>query len=149
MWTITAYDTEFVGKGQAQLVFTDDSDAEHIIVGKGPVENVYVMKSLDGTEGAEPADPYDTWLATITLYKTQAVQAAATSEASEAAAIQAARDAEAWSKGTVNGEEVSPGEPGYQDNAKYYKDAAERAVAHLSNMELSIVDGYLVLTTNE
>ena len=57
IWKVTSYDTEIPGHGLAQLVFTDTSDADAVIVGKSPVMDVYVLESLEGTEEAEIPDP--------------------------------------------------------------------------------------------
>ena len=57
--------------------------------------------------------------------------------------------AEAYAVGTRSGVPVSPDDPAYQNNAKFYAEALDQAAANAGYMFFDIVDGELIYTRTD
>ena len=84
-WTVTATDTQFVGEGCAELVFTVNNQ-----IAKSAVYTTLVLKDI-GEPSATPPDPYESWVddltalgATVQGYAQDAEQSASDAAASAA-----------------------------------------------------------------
>ncbi|MBQ3990585.1 MAG: hypothetical protein II630_07050, partial [Bacteroidales bacterium] len=153
-WLVTAADTDVVGNGKIEFVYTVDQK-----VAKSAVFPFFVGEDI-GESSPEPPEHYQSWLEQLTELgaETQANAQAAAQSASEAAesaseaaesAAQVAEDsnnAEAWAVGERNGEPVSEGDPTYDNNAKYW---AENARANAPVQSVNGEDGDVVLTLDD
>ena len=82
-----------------------------------------------------PGDPYSydlAWMVDKINAWTDPLDSAERAEAAEAAAKASEGQAEAWAKGTIDGDPVTADDPQYQNNSKYYADQAadDAADAH-------------------
>lgn len=143
-WLVTAADTDVVGNGKIEFVYTVNEK-----IAKSAVFPFFVGEDI-GESSPEPPEHYQSWLEQLTELgaETQANAQAAAQSASEAAesAAQVAEDsnnAEAWAVGERNGEPVSEDDPTYNNNAKYW---AENARANAPVQSVNGEDGDVVLT---
>ena len=73
------------------------------------------------------------YLADCVAAKQGAESAAGNASGSATAADNSAEDAEAWAKGTRNGEPVPSTDPAYENNSKYYAEEAAQSVTGVSS----------------
>lgn len=146
-WLVTAADTDVVGNGKIEFVYTVNEK-----VAKSAVFPFFVGEDI-GESSPEPPEHYQSWLEQLTELgaETQANAQAAAQSASEAAesAAQVAEDsnnAEAWAVGERNGEPVSEDDPTYNNNAKYW---AKNARANAPVQSVNGEDGDVVLTLDD
>lgn len=146
-WIVTAADTDVVGNGKIEFVYTVDQK-----VAKSAVFPFFVGEDI-GESSPEPPEHYQSWLEQLTELgtETQLNAQAAAQSASEAAesAAQVAEDsnnAEAWAVGERNGEPVPEDDPTYNNNAKYW---AENARANAPVQSVNGEDGDVVLTLDD
>lgn len=153
-WLVTAADTDVVGSGKIEFVYTVDQK-----VAKSAIFPFYVGEDI-GQASSEPPDPYESWIETLTELgtETQANAQAAAQSASDAAdsaasasesagqAEDSAEDAEAWAVGERNGEPVSVGDETYENNAKYW---AENARENAPVQSVNGKDGNVELTLDD
>ena len=83
VWTITSTDTQYVGGGRAELIYTVDEQ-----IAKSVVYKTNVLPDI-GEPSETPPDPYETWLDTLTALGSEvegyAQDAADSADAAEAA----------------------------------------------------------------
>jgi len=116
-WTPTDYDTFYEGYGVAEIRMVESDVVKKT---KDLIVTAVCPSVIDGS-GTVVASDYQAFLNSVLTYKNQA-------NASRMEAENAAEDAEAWAKGTRDGEDVGDTDPAYHNNAKYYaEDAAESA----------------------
>lgn len=167
-WLVTAADTDVVGNGKIEYVYTVNEK-----IAKSAVFQFFVGDDI-GESSPEPPEHYQSWLEQLTELgaETQTNAQAAAQSASEAAesageaaesageaaesageaaeiAAQVAEDsnnAEAWAVGERNGEPVSEGDPTYNNNAKYW---AENAMTNAPVQSVNGEDGDVVLTLDD
>ena len=89
---------------------------------------------------------------TMQEYVSDSAESAQEAAASATAATQRSEDAEAWAKGTRDGEPVSPGDPTYENSSKYWAEQA-RSIVDIHPMTASIMgigqpDGYSTEATS-
>lgn len=90
-WVVTSTDVFYVGYGKAQLLYiVDDKVAKSV---------VFTTNTLQSLNAGDAPDPEPEWITDV---------------------INAGLDAEAYAVGTRNGTDVSPDDPAYHNNAKYY-----------------------------
>ena len=132
-WTVTDSDTAMQGNGEIQLTFTENGVVKKTCTGK-----TETGKSLTPTKQAP--DPVENWLVEANT-ALNAIPQMVEESVSEAMAEAEERiegdiaDAEAWAKGTRDGEPVASDDPAYHNNSKYYKEqTVEAAVGQIQSI---------------
>ena len=124
-WVINNADTQFAGRGSAQLVYVVNN-----AIAKSIIYSTSVLKSIDGCACA--IEPYEPWFDEVL--------------AAGAHAVEASLDSEAWAVGTRDGEEVTEDDETYHNNSKFYAEMAEQSAADAGYMNFHInEDGDLIM----
>lgn len=136
-WVIGSADTQYVGRGVAQLVYVVDG-----AIAKSVIYATSTLRSVDG--GSCAPEPWQSWVDEVL-----AAGAAATEGAEYT--NQRALDAEAWAVGQRAGEDVDEDDETFHNNSKYYAERAEQVAVGNGYAYLWIEDDgelYLARTSN-
>ena len=124
-WVIGSADTQFVGRGVAQLVYVVDG-----AVAKSVVYATSTLHSVDG--GSCAPEPWQSWVDEVLI--------------AGANAVQGASDSEAWAVGQRNGEDVPETDETFHNNSKFYSEVAQQSAADLGYVAFFInSDGDLIM----
>jgi hypothetical protein len=116
-WVINNSDTQFAGRGSAQLVYVVNN-----AIAKSIIYYTSVLKSIDGCACA--VEPYEPWFDEVI--------------AAGAHAVEASLDSEAWAVGTRDGEAVSEDDETFNNNSKYYSEMAQQSAKDLGYVHFYI-----------
>lgn len=109
-WVIGSADTQFVGRGVAQLVYVVDG-----AIAKSVIYATSTLRSVDGSSCAP--EPWQSWVDEVL--------------AAGAAATEGAFDSEAWAVGKRGGIDVPETDVTFDNNSKYYSEVAKQSAKEL------------------
>ena len=167
-WIVQSADVALVGHGRCELTYIVNGT-----IAKSITFGTCVLKSIEGS--GEVPEPYESRIADLIeasanvtteadraeTAATRAEEAAERAEESEeysreameasVAAEEAASDSEAWAVGQRNGEDVESDDETFQNNSKFYAEAARQIAVNNGFAAMWIDDDgvlYLARTTN-
>lgn len=114
-----------------ELIGQNGEGSYQSIVVKSIIFDIVVTNSLDSEAAGEVPAPIESWLNRVTILTDKIENA----EEYADSALESSELAEQWAKGTKNGIPVTSEEVGYNDNAKYYKEAASISATNAASSE--------------
>ena len=114
-----------------ELIGQSGEGSYQSIVVKSIIFDIVVTNSLDSEAAGEVPAPIESWLNRVTILTDKIENA----EEYADSALESSELAEQWAKGTKNGIPVTSEEAGYNDNAKYYKEAAGTSATNAAASE--------------
>lgn len=114
-----------------ELIGQSGEGSYQSVVVKSIIFDIVVTNSLDSEAAGEVPAPIESWLNRVTILTDKIENA----EEYADSALESSELAEQWAKGTKNGVPVTSEEAGYNDNAKYYKEAAGTSATNAADSE--------------
>ena len=114
-----------------ELIGQSGEGSYQSVVVKSIIFDIVVTNSLDSEAAGEVPAPIESWLNRVTILTDKIENA----EGYADSALESSELAEQWAKGTKNGVPVTSEEAGYNDNAKYYKEAAGASATNAASSE--------------